>query len=313
MARLASGLLDRGHDASIWTPPNPGFTWFAGPLVHRAFPSLDALGRELRKTPAKKVATWWETAYWVQECSQAGEGCYYVQDRETTYTSEDGPDRDRCLKTYHLGLHHLTTSPWVTAQVQAMGVEATQIGVGVDLDKFRPHPIMKERTRIFGPARKQTRDLKGWLCLRDAAMRVFEKIPQTSLVTFGVEPKPADSPSLPHLHLQRPSDAKLRELYSQAGVTVVPSNHEGFGLIQAEAMACGSPVVATQAEGNDEFSVDGETCLVCPKGDGVAVAAATVRLMQDEALGKRLAENGRKFVQRYHWAGVIDRLETALR
>lgn len=313
VATLAARLWARGHDAQIWThDPRDSFAWFSEPLQHRKFRNLDELGRELRKTPAKKIATWWETAYWAAENSAPGEGFYYVQDRETTYTTGEAQDK-RCLATYHLGLTNLTTSNWVTNAIRELGANATQIGVGVDLDKFSPLPFVRERHRLFGPCRRQTRDLKGWLCLRDAALRVHQSIPSASLVTFGVEPHPADAPALPYIHLQKPSDFKLRELYSQAGVTVVPSQHEGFGLIQAEAMACGSPVVCTRAEGNEEFSLDNETCLLCPKGDGAAVAEACVRLMKDEALAKRLGEAGRKFVQSYHWQGCVDRLEIALR
>jgi len=319
LMEMVARLADRGHDAQLWTPPASAPHWF-GKINHRAFPSLDALGVELRKTRAVKVATWWETAYWVAECSEPGEGFYLTQDIETTYTN--GPMQDeRCLNTYRLGLTNLATSRWVERQLLAMGANAVWVGLGINLDNFSPLPMIRERHRLFGPCRRQNGktpdgqqhgDLKGWLCFRDAVLRVKAKQPQTSLVTFGVEGRPADAPELPYIHLQRPSDFKLRELYSQAGVTVVPSNHEGFGLITAEALACESPLVATKANGNEEFCIDQETCLLAERGDGPGVAERCLQLMEDQAMAKRLGEAGRKFVQRYHWGGVIDRLEQTL-
>lgn len=319
LMEMVSRLADRGHDAQLWTPPAPYPHWF-GKINHRTFPTLDALGVELRKTWAAKVATWWETAYWTAECSQPGEGFYLTQDIETTYTHSPEQDQ-RCLDTYKLGLTHLATSRWVEKRLLGMGANATWVGLGIDFGKFSPLPMIRERYRLFGPCRKQSGktpdgkvqgDLKGWLCFRDAAQRVREALPQASLVTFGGEGRPADAPDLPHIHLQGPSDFKLRELYSQAGVTACTSNHEGFNLIAAEALACESPLVATKANGNEEFCIDGETCLLAERGDGAGVAERVVRIMQDQDLAKKLGEAGRKFVQRYHWQGTIDRLETAL-
>jgi glycosyltransferase involved in cell wall biosynthesis len=65
-------------------------------------------------------------------------------------------------------------------------------------------------------------------------------------------------------------------------------------------MACGRPVVATTMGGIPEVVIDGETGLLVPPGDPVALAAALGRLIGDASLRRRLGRAGReRAVQRY--------------
>src|SRR5207245_324906 len=88
------------------------------------------------------------------------------------------------------------------------------------------------------------------------------------------------------------------------------STHEGFGLTAAEAMACGCPVVATRAHGNEEFCIEGRTALLAAPGDIETLAQHCLRLQADPRLAGELAANGRSLIQGYTWDRVIDRLET---
>jgi glycosyltransferase involved in cell wall biosynthesis len=67
-----------------------------------------------------------------------------------------------------------------------------------------------------------------------------------------------------------------------------------------EAMAAGVPVVASRLSGIPELVRDGETGLLVPERDPVALAAAMVRLAHDPALAARLAEAGRRAVREEH-------------
>jgi glycogen(starch) synthase len=87
--------------------------------------------------------------------------------------------------------------------------------------------------------------------------------------------------------------AALAERYSRADVCVFPSEwDEPFGLVPVEAMACGTPVVATGTGGSGEFLVDEVNCLRYTPGDAVELAAAVMRLAGDEALRARLVVGG---------------------
>jgi glycosyltransferase involved in cell wall biosynthesis len=81
--------------------------------------------------------------------------------------------------------------------------------------------------------------------------------------------------------LGRLSDADLARAYNEAQIVVSPSLYEGFGLPAAEAMACGTPVVATTAGAFPEVVAAGETGVLVPPGDAVALAGAIQSLLAD--------------------------------
>jgi N-acetyl-alpha-D-glucosaminyl L-malate synthase BshA len=83
------------------------------------------------------------------------------------------------------------------------------------------------------------------------------------------------------------------ELLSMADVLLVPSALEAFGLAALEAMGCGLPVVASRVGGLPELLGEGVSGLLCPPGDVEAMAAATLSLLEDPALARRLGDGGR--------------------
>jgi alpha-maltose-1-phosphate synthase len=100
------------------------------------------------------------------------------------------------------------------------------------------------------------------------------------------------------------------QLYSHAAVFCCPSVYEPFGLINLEAMACETPVVASAVGGILEVVVDGETGLLVPPGKPDALAEALRRLLGDPALGRRLGRAGRRRVEaHFSWASVAERTE----
>ncbi len=99
------------------------------------------------------------------------------------------------------------------------------------------------------------------------------------------------------------SDQELVDLYRSAEIACVPSLYEGFSLPAAEAMATGTPLVATTGGAIPEVAgPDGETCLAVPPGDPGALAAALGRLLDDPGLRARLGAAGRRRVlERFTW------------
>ncbi len=99
----------------------------------------------------------------------------------------------------------------------------------------------------------------------------------------------------------------LGPLYERAAVVACPSHREGFGVVCAEAMAHGRPVVAGATGGLLDLVVDGETGLLVPPGDVGALRAALERLLEDSELRRRLGAAGReRIVERFAWPAVTD-------
>jgi glycosyltransferase involved in cell wall biosynthesis len=103
-----------------------------------------------------------------------------------------------------------------------------------------------------------------------------------------------------------------------ADVAVVPSirddagNVDGLPNVVLEALASGTPVVATPAGGIGSVITDGDNGLLVPERDPSAIAAAVDRLLADRGLAAALGERARSRVQAEHgWAGVARAFEAA--
>ncbi len=93
---------------------------------------------------------------------------------------------------------------------------------------------------------------------------------------------------------------KLAEHYSAAKIAVVPSLYEGFGIPAAEAMACGTPVIATTGGALPE--VVGNAGILVPPGNADALAAAIKQLINDEEMQRRMSAAGRARVkEKFNW------------
>ena len=95
--------------------------------------------------------------------------------------------------------------------------------------------------------------------------------------------------------------------YSLAKVVIVPSHYESFGFVAAEALACGTPVVASQVGGLPTFVHDGVNGLLVPWRTPWAFAEKISQLLSNGELRERLAANARSSVQGIGWSAAAER------
>jgi D-inositol-3-phosphate glycosyltransferase len=108
---------------------------------------------------------------------------------------------------------------------------------------------------------------------------------------------------------------RLRLFYAAADATVMPSYYESFGMVALEAMACGSPVVASRVGGLTTTVQDGVTGRLVPEGDPAALAAAITPLL-GSAEGRRLGQQATRWAAEHRWpcvAEAVCRLYSELR
>ena len=94
-------------------------------------------------------------------------------------------------------------------------------------------------------------------------------------------------------------DEDLPTLLSAASVLVMPSKYEGFGLPVLEAMACGTPVIASNASSLPE--VGGDAALYAPPDDPSAWAELISRVLKDAALRASMREKGLRQAAKFRW------------
>ena len=95
---------------------------------------------------------------------------------------------------------------------------------------------------------------------------------------------------------------------ARADVLVLTSRYEGFGNVLIEAMACGTPVVATRSPGTVEIVTDGVNGLIVDH-DAAAVAGAISRLLNDRPLRDRLVMQASQDVRQYALPNVAERYD----
>ncbi len=151
---------------------------------------------------------------------------------------------------------------------------------GVDLSMFHPMPKRDAVFRVLFVGSISIR--KGIAYLLEAVKRAA--IGALDLVLIGDVDKDAARVlakcDMPLRHLGVLPRAELAEHYSQASVLVLPSIEDGFGLVMAQAMACGVPVIATTNTGAEDLFSDGVEGFIVPIRDGAAIADKIVFLYE---------------------------------
>lgn len=195
------------------------------------------------------------------------------------------------------------TSPSSRAAVAAAGgLEEAAIGIlpiPIDVERFTPEPDERWRERVAAPTivfvGRADDPRKNLPLLLDALPAIRARIPGARLQLIGRPPAslPAGVDALGFV----PSVA---EALREATLFVLPSWQEGFGIVAAEALAAGVPVVATPSGGPEQLIHESGGGIVLDGFEPDELAAAATALLGDVATLMRMRASGREYVVREH-------------
>ena len=191
------------------------------------------------------------------------------------------------------------------------------VPVGVDVDLFRPlAEVAPVSGRLITTASADV-TMKGLRFLLEALAKVRTERDDAHLVVIGKrKPGGQADRTIARLGLESAvefvsgvPDERIIELYAEAEVAVVPSLYEGFSLPAVEAMACGTPLVATSGGALPEVvGNDGETALVVPPGDSEALAATLRRALGRSDLRSTIGAAGRqRVIDQWSWKHTAEK------
>ena len=163
----------------------------------------------------------------------------------------------------------------------------------------------------------QLDERKGIHTLFQAFEQVHAKVPSAVLVVVGEGPLDSYIRDWCHQH-RLDSSVRLAgfrddipEVMKNIDMLILPSLWEGFGIVLIEAMAAAKACVTTNVSSMPEIVVDGETGLVVPVSDPVALADAVIRLLTNPELLIKCGERGRQRVlEMFTLSRKVDELES---
>lgn len=234
----------------------------------------------------------------------------------------------------------IAATPAEMAQIQWLYQSDIQkiniIPPGVDLSRFYPIPEDEAKEVIGIPPCDQVllyvgriEPLKGIDTLIEAIafMRRNGGFKDLSfcLAVIGGEPETIDGNGSPemarlkelcHVHglddlvtfLGKRDQDTLPYYYSAAEMVVVPSHYESFGMVALEAMACGTPVVASQVGGLAYLVQDGVTGYTVPSSDVEALAGRLAELIKNPDLRDKLGTQAASLAQKFSWDIIAERI-----
>ena len=285
---------------------------------------------------AEKLRQVWPHAPIVQMFHTLG----HMKNRIAT-GERDHASRDRIEGEYHvldIADRIIVSTPAEQAQLHWLyGLELGReviIPPGVDLERFHPIPKKEAKTRVGIPCGDKNivfagriEPLKGIDTLLRAMARIQERYPEAiknvCVAIIGGDPW-ADDPEEEMARLQElrhdlgihdivtflgaKDQALLPYYYAAAEMVVMPSHYESFGMVALEAMAVGTPVIASEVGGLAFLVRDGENGFHVPSRDPDALAERMFELLTNEYCRSRLGKNARSYAQQYDWHLIVQRM-----
>ena len=254
------------------------------------------------------IATAPETVPWVATYpADKGIKVHFAQDYEVWYLPEHFIDSTFQYNDMHL----ITIGSWQKKLYEgkfSRVVEAV-IPDGVDTMQFTPSSKAERRSDtiriLMSYHHASYKGISDGLVAIEYVKKAGFRI-QT--VMFGVHPLKNDLPHEIEYH-QSVAEAELPALYRSCDIFLWPTHREGFGLPPMEAMACGLPVVGTDAGAMTDYVDNGTTGFIVPIKKPKQLAEKLITLVKDEKLRLRMGQAAAQAMKHWGWDQQTAKLE----
>lgn len=303
----AHRLNKKGHKVTVVSPQHPSLKRFLMNFFGYK-PDWTEVSGKIKYVPSFEeifipdgdvvVATAWQTAPFVASYSpRKGRKLYLFMHYERL-------DVDNF--TYKLPLFKIVISSCLQKTLkEKFGEDSVLIRAAIDHKVFYPiregYNLNKRICMLYHPAK-----WKGVADGLKAFEIVRERCPEIRLVMFGAREK---KNNIECEYYFKPSDKKLREIYNSCDIFLCPSWKEGFGLPSAEAMACKCALVTTDNGGCRDYAIHEKTALVSSPKNPELLAENLMKLLGDESLLKKIAQNGYEHIKQFTWDEAIRKIE----
>lgn len=226
---------------------------------------------------------------------------------------------EKLIPPVYRGLRFVALSPSTAADLTRRGVHARGMDVippGLDPQLYRPNgasSISQPPLIVYVGRLKR---YKGLDTVIRAFGRVRAAVPDAQLLVVG---KGNDRPRLERLVHASGLTQSIRfagfvdehvkiDLLRRAWAVVYPSPREGWGISTIEAAACGTPVVASDADGLRDALNDGTTGFLVPHGDADSWAQRMIQLLTDAELRQRMCVASVQWSRRFDWNVAAEKM-----
>ena len=174
--------------------------------------------------------------------------------------------------------------------------------LGVDADFYAAQPYPEDGL-VLSVGNDRSRDMKT---LYEAFAIMHEAHPETSFVVQSEDPAP--SPPFVQRVSRFKDHSELRDYYSRASAVVIATRNNLYtsgSTVALEVQAMARPIVITHSPGMSDYVEDGVSGFLTPIGDPSLLAAAALRVLEDNQLGRRLGLAGSKRVRSSNTTGTM--------
>lgn len=204
---------------------------------------------------------------------------------------------------------------------------------GVNLNRFHPAPQEEAKAAIGLSLSKKLllfvgriEPLKAVDSILEAMALIRKDHPElladTCFAVIGGDPdNPGDSELSRLMHLSdrlelnrvvdflgAKDQSLLPDYYAAATAVIMPSDYESFGMVALEAMASGTPVIATEVGGLAHVVQNGKTGFLVPVREPAALAERIMALLASDELRQQMSQNAVEAARAYGWPAIVDRL-----